>query len=44
MGITDVTFVHAEKIGYGPEARATALTQAKSRIASLTPVLLPTAA
>jgi FMN-dependent NADH-azoreductase len=35
VGITDVTFVHAEKIGYGPEARAAALTQAKSRIATL---------
>jgi len=31
--------VHAEKIGYGPEARAAALATAKSRIAALaTPV------
>ncbi len=35
IGITDVTFVRAEKLGYGPEARATALAQAKSHIASL---------
>ena len=27
VGITDVTFVHAEKIGYGPEARAAALSR-----------------
>jgi len=39
VGLTDVTFVHAEKIGYGPEARAAALATAKSRIAALaTPV------
>ena len=35
MGITDVTFVHAEKIGYGPEARAAALTGARGVIAAL---------
>jgi len=35
IGITDVTFVHAEKIGYGPEARAAALAGAKARIAAL---------
>src|SRR5262245_45742012 len=35
MGITDVTFVHAEKIGYGPEARSAALKEARARIASL---------
>jgi FMN-dependent NADH-azoreductase len=35
MGITDVTFVHAEKIGYGPDARAASLAQAKTRIAQL---------
>lgn len=33
IGITDVTFIHAEKIGYGPEARESAITTAKSRIA-----------
>ena len=36
MGVTDVTFVHAEKLGYGPEARSVALEQAKSRIVDLT--------
>jgi FMN-dependent NADH-azoreductase len=35
IGITDVTFVHAEKLGYGPEARLAALAQAKARIATL---------
>jgi FMN-dependent NADH-azoreductase len=35
VGITEVTFVHAEKIGFGPEARAAALDQAKARIAQL---------
>ena len=44
MGITDVTFVHAEKIGYGPEARSAALVQAKTRIADLARVTLPNAA
>ena len=44
MGITDVTFVHAEKIGYGPEARTAALVQAKSRIAAFTPAPLSSAA
>lgn len=32
IGINDVTFIHAEKIGYGPEAREAALTNAKSLI------------
>jgi FMN-dependent NADH-azoreductase len=32
IGIEDVTFVHAEKIGYGPEARAAALAGARARI------------
>lgn len=35
VGITDVTFIHAEKIGFGPEARELALTTAKSRIAEV---------
>lgn len=35
IGITDVTFVHAEKIGSGAEAREIALTTAKSRLANL---------
>lgn len=44
MGITDVTFVRAEKIGYGPDARATALAQAKAQIAALAGAVLPNAA
>jgi FMN-dependent NADH-azoreductase len=44
MGLTDVTFVHAEKIGYGPEARAAALVHAKARIATLAPMALSNAA
>jgi len=35
IGITDVTFVRAEKIGYGPEARTAAITQAKAQISAL---------
>jgi FMN-dependent NADH-azoreductase len=33
IGITDVTFIHAEKIGFGAEARELALTTARSKIA-----------
>lgn len=33
VGITDVTFIHAEKIGFGPEARAAAIDSAKGQIA-----------
>lgn len=33
IGITDVTFIHAEKIGFGPEARELALTTAREQIA-----------
>ena len=29
IGLTDVTFIHAEKIGFGPEAREVALAGAK---------------
>ena len=36
VGITDVTFVHAEKVGYGPEARAAALDAARRRIVEIT--------
>ncbi|KAA0696359.1 FMN-dependent NADH-azoreductase [Halopseudomonas laoshanensis] len=32
IGITDVTFIHAERIGSGPEARELAIETAKSRI------------
>jgi len=35
IGLTDVTFVRAEKIGYGPESRDASLKQAKLDIASL---------
>ena len=33
IGLTDVTFVHAEKIGFGPDARDAALAHAKAQIA-----------
>jgi FMN-dependent NADH-azoreductase len=35
MGLTDVTFVRAEKIGYGPEARAAAVEGARVRISEV---------
>lgn len=35
IGITDVSFVHAEKIGYGPDARAAAMVHARQIIAAL---------
>jgi FMN-dependent NADH-azoreductase len=35
MGITDVTFVHAEKIGYGPEARSASIEAAKGKISEV---------
>ena len=35
VGITDVTFIHAEKIGYGPEARAAPIASAKGQIAKV---------
>jgi FMN-dependent NADH-azoreductase len=44
MGLTDVTFIHAEKIGYGPEARAAAITQAKFDIRAFAGVPLEVAA
>lgn len=44
VGLTDVTFVHAEKIGFGPEARAAALEGARRHIASLAERTLPRAA
>lgn len=37
IGITDVTFIRAEKLGYGDEARALALTSARSQIAQSVP-------
>jgi FMN-dependent NADH-azoreductase len=36
VGITDVTFVHAEKIGYGPEARTASLESARQQILAAT--------
>jgi FMN-dependent NADH-azoreductase len=44
IGITDVTFVHAEKIGYGPEARAAALVKARAQIEALAGAALAQAA
>ena len=44
MGLTDVTFVHAEKIGYGPEARDAAILQAKLDIRAFAGVPLLAAA
>jgi FMN-dependent NADH-azoreductase len=35
IGITDITFIRAEKIGYGPEARASAVAAAKAKIAEV---------
>jgi len=35
IGLKDVTFVHAEKIGYGPESRAAAIQSARLRIESV---------
>jgi FMN-dependent NADH-azoreductase len=35
IGLTDVTFVHAEKIGYGADARAAAIDGAKARLAEI---------
>jgi FMN-dependent NADH-azoreductase len=34
IGRTDVTFIHAEKIGFGPEAREAALASAKQALAA----------
>lgn len=35
IGITDVTFIHAEKIGYGPEARQAAIEHGLAHIAEV---------
>ena len=35
IGITDVTFVRAEKIGYGPDARTAAIEDAKAQISEV---------
>ena len=44
VGITDVTFVHAEKTGFGPDARSAALQLAKSRIAAFAQPAMASAA
>jgi FMN-dependent NADH-azoreductase len=44
VGITDVTFVRAEKIGYGPEARTASLAQARKEIENVARIALPAAA
>jgi FMN-dependent NADH-azoreductase len=36
IGITDVTFIRAEKIGYGPEARDASIASAFAQIGSIT--------
>ncbi|MBY9068307.1 FMN-dependent NADH-azoreductase [Hyphomonas sp. WL0036] len=33
VGITDISFIHAEKTGFGPDARDAAIASAKSQIA-----------
>jgi FMN-dependent NADH-azoreductase len=33
--VTNVTFVHAEKIGFGPQARDAAIAAAKMQLAAL---------
>lgn len=43
IGITDVTFVRAERLGYGDEARAAALEIARSQIADVAPRIAGTA-
>jgi FMN-dependent NADH-azoreductase len=44
IGLRDVTFVHAEKLGYGPEARSAALDSARRRILALSESELAAAA
>ena len=44
MGLTDVTFIHAEKIGFGPDAREAALSNAKQKISMVVAQALATAA
>ena len=34
IGLTDITFVHAERIGFGPEAREAAIAGARAQIAA----------
>jgi FMN-dependent NADH-azoreductase len=35
IGVTDVTFIHAEKIGFGPQARDAAIGTAKMQLTAL---------
>ena len=35
MGLADVVFIHAEKIGFGPDAREAALVGAKAKIGAI---------
>jgi FMN-dependent NADH-azoreductase len=35
IGLTDVTFIHVEKLGFGPQAREAAVTAAKTKIAAV---------
>ena len=44
VGIQDVTFVHAEKVGYGPEARSAALAGARGKIQDVAAAALAEAA
>lgn len=44
IGITDVTFVRAEKLGYGPEAHAASVKQARAQIVALAGDVLANAA
>jgi len=44
IGITDVTFVRAEKIGYGPEARTAAIEGARAQISEVVDAELAKAA
>ncbi len=44
IGLSDVTFVRAEKIGYGPEARAQAIASATATLRALAAVEVAEAA
>jgi FMN-dependent NADH-azoreductase len=44
MGLTDVAFIHAEKIGFGPDAREAALSGAKAKISAMVAETLAKAA
>ncbi len=44
MGLTDVTFIRAEKIGFGPDARGAALSGAKQKISTAVAQAVATAA